>query len=129
MVKFVSPREQMELLSALREQKVPEPWMENYIAGTGYKHPVVVTSGPDNSIIHLLCLDPDESFTATNAQPARGFILYSRSTDGGQTWDISNVLLDGWGRMIILDLQLVLIHGQNQKVIILHLLPVIISRI
>ena len=85
------------LIISYREIKGTGNWIEGYFPGTGYKHPVVVTSGVDHSVIQLLYLDPDESFNPTNAQPVRGFIRYSRSTDGGQTWDPSNVLLEGLG--------------------------------
>ncbi len=77
------------LYISYREEKGTGNWTEGYFPGTGYKHPVVVTSGVDHSVIQLLYLDPDESFTPTNAQPTRGFIHYARSSDGGQTWDIN----------------------------------------
>ncbi|MCD4683833.1 MAG: T9SS type A sorting domain-containing protein [Bacteroidales bacterium] len=85
------------LIISAREEKGTGNWAEGYYPGTGYKHPVVVTSGVDHSVIQLLYLDADESFSSTNAQPFRGFIRYSRSADGGQTWDPSNILLDGLG--------------------------------
>ena len=81
----------------IRETKGDGDWQEGYLEGAGFKHPVVITSGADHSVIQLLYLDADESFNPTNAQPIRGHIRYSRSTDGGQTWDPSNILLDGLG--------------------------------
>jgi len=85
------------LVISTREEKGTGDWQEGYFSGSGYKHPVVVTSGVDHSIIQLLYLDPDDSFTGTPAQPVRGFIHYSRSTDGGQTWSPANFILDGLG--------------------------------
>ena len=82
------------LVMSSRELKGSGDWSENYTPGTDFKHPCVVTSGPNHSTVHLLYLDPDPSFTATPAQPIRGSIHYSRSTDGGQTWDIQNQAFD-----------------------------------
>ncbi|RLC22575.1 MAG: hypothetical protein DRH21_08250 [Deltaproteobacteria bacterium] len=73
----------------IRETKGNGPWQESYLEGAGFKHPVVITNGVDHSIIQLLYLKADESFTPTPAQPIRGFIWYARSSDGGQTWDIN----------------------------------------
>ena len=75
------------LVISTREYKGTGDWIEGYFSGSGYKHPVVVTSGVDHSIIQLLYLDPDDSFVPTPAQPVRGLINYARSIDGGQTWD------------------------------------------
>lgn len=85
------------LIMCSRNEKGSGEWNEVSFEGTNFKHPVVVGSGVDHSIIQLLCLDPDSDFTGTNAQPQRGAILYSRSPDGGSTWDISNTILDGLG--------------------------------
>ena len=50
-----------------------------------------ITSGTDHNRIHLLvCSWPDQYY-----QGMYGSILYSKSTDGGLTWDIENVILDG----------------------------------
>lgn len=64
------------------------PWQENVLNGN-MRHPVVVTTGPENEIVHLLYLKADENFVPTEPQPDRGFIWYARSTDGMQTWDIN----------------------------------------
>ncbi len=77
------------LIVSIRENKGMGEWQEGYLPGSGFKHPVVVTSGVDHSIIQLLYLKADESFTPTPAQPIRGYIWYARSSDGGQTWDIN----------------------------------------
>ena len=75
------------LIISTREEKGTGNWQEGYFSGSGYKHPVVVTSGVEHNIVQLLYLDTDDSFVPTPAQPVRGFIHYARSTDGGQTWD------------------------------------------
>ena len=53
--------------------------------------PRMITSGPDNNTIHLLANTDGEYL----GQPFG--IVYSRSLDGGETWDIENVVLDGTG--------------------------------
>jgi len=82
------------LVMSSRELKGSGDWNENYTPGTNYKYPCLVTSGPNHFTVHLLYLDPDPAFTPTPAQPLRGSIRYSRSTDGGQTWDIQNQAFD-----------------------------------
>lgn len=85
------------LIMSSRNEKGSGAWNEVSYEGTNFKHPVVVGSGVDHSIIQLLCLDPDPDFMGTGAQPQRGAIRYSRSTDGGSSWDISNTILEGMG--------------------------------
>jgi hypothetical protein len=67
-------------------------WQQSLMSEANLKHPVVVTSGPDNSVVQLLYLKADGSFAPTEAQPCRGFIWYARSTDGMQTWEINQVI-------------------------------------
>ncbi|MBN3034206.1 MAG: T9SS type A sorting domain-containing protein [Bacteroidales bacterium] len=85
------------LIICRRPVKGTGTWQESLLPGTGLMHPVVVTSGPDHHTIHLLCLVADISFVPTGAQPARGFIHYSRSSDGGATWEIQHQLINGIG--------------------------------
>lgn len=77
------------LIISIRETKGTGEWQEGYLPGSGFKHPVVVTTGADHSIVQLLYLKADESFSPTPAQPFRGFIWYARSSDDGQTWDVN----------------------------------------
>lgn len=74
---------------AYRTNKGTGNWIESALSGTGLQHPVVITTGTNNSIIHLLYLNSDTSFSPTNSQPSRGFIYYARSNDNGITWDIN----------------------------------------
>ncbi len=50
-----------------------------------------ITSGVDHNRIHILV----STFPFVYYQGLHGAILYSMSTDGGLTWDIENVILDG----------------------------------
>lgn len=79
-----------------RENKGNGVWQESFFSGTNLKHPLVITSGNNNTIVHLLYLIADSGFNPTPAQPCRGFIWYARSSDGMQTWDI-NQEIDGLG--------------------------------
>ncbi len=72
-----------------RVNKGTGSWQQTIFTGTNLKQPVVITTGANHSIVHLLYLSADPTFEPTNAQPARGFIYYARSTDGMQTWDIN----------------------------------------
>ncbi len=49
----------------------------------------LVTSGPDHNQVHLLANSFEEYQGMTTA------VVYSRSTDGAQTWDIENALIEG----------------------------------
>lgn len=53
--------------------------------------PRMITSGPDNQYIHMIANTYDPYLGQTSA------LLYYRSLDGGQTWDIEGELLDGLG--------------------------------
>ncbi|MEN8225367.1 MAG: T9SS type A sorting domain-containing protein, partial [Bacteroidota bacterium] len=50
-----------------------------------------ITSGPDNYKIHLLANSWEEYMGMEAAT------VYSRSTDGGDTWDYENILIEGMG--------------------------------
>ena len=66
-------------------------WEEFYLQGPeGYDivWPAMITNGPDNLYIHVLALSYGTPYeNMTNA------LLYYRSLDGGQTWDINGALL------------------------------------
>lgn len=79
-----------------RENKGAGLWQEIIFLGDNFLHPCIVTTGPNNEVIHLLYLKADNNFEPTEAQPYRGFIWYARSTDGMQTWDI-NIEMPGLG--------------------------------
>jgi len=53
--------------------------------------PRVVTSGDNNEYVHLLY----NSYNEYEGQPQA--LLYSRSNDGGETWDPQDLILDGTG--------------------------------
>jgi hypothetical protein len=64
----------------------------NYTNGpTTLAWPRMITSGPDHNTIHLLANSDGAYLGQTFA------VVYSRSLDGGTTWDIENEVLDGTG--------------------------------
>ncbi|RLD59233.1 MAG: hypothetical protein DRJ05_06710 [Bacteroidetes bacterium] len=82
------------LLFNRRETKGNGEWTEVEFEGPGGEHVAwarMVTSGENNEIIHNICITKNPYEDQTNA------LLYSRSSDGGETWDIENEILDGTG--------------------------------
>ncbi len=55
----------------------------------------MITSGENNEIIHVIALTTPTANGGVVYQGLDGALLYSRSTDGGQTWNPQNALLDG----------------------------------
>jgi hypothetical protein len=56
--------------------------------------PRMATGGVDNSVIHLLPISAPVANGGVLFEGVDGAILYSRSTDGGETWDPENELLE-----------------------------------
>lgn len=54
--------------------------------------PRMTTGGVDNSVIHLIALTKPVANGGTVYEGMDGALLYSRSTDGGVTWDPENYL-------------------------------------
>ncbi|MDP3445056.1 MAG: T9SS type A sorting domain-containing protein, partial [Ignavibacteria bacterium] len=59
--------------------------------GLDLLYPRLVTSGEFNETIHIIAT----TRTTTPYQGLAGAIVYSRSFDGGQTWDPQNLVLEG----------------------------------
>jgi hypothetical protein len=82
-----------------RTNKGTGEWQESSLAGPtsgiGIVWPAMVTNGPDHNTIHLLV----RSYNADNLpyMGQNGALLYSRSTDGGATWDIQNHFFEELG--------------------------------
>jgi hypothetical protein len=70
-------------------------WIETTLAppaGNSLVWHSMMTSGPNHEFIHLLAYTYDIAYQGqTNA------LLYYRSSDGAQTWDIDGVIIDGLG--------------------------------
>ena len=91
-----------ELVFLKRETKGTGAWTEwkyEYANGPAtLSWPRHIAAGPDNNSIHILANSVNAYEGMTTAQ------VYSRSTDGGETWDIQNIIIDGMGSDDYLDL-------------------------
>ena len=56
--------------------------------------PRMTTGGVDHSVIHMLPITAPVANGGAVYEGVDGAMVYSRSSDGGATWDISNALLD-----------------------------------
>lgn len=72
-------------------------WAENELTpptgAAGLYWPRMVTSGTNHDKIHVFALTTPTANGGTVYQGQDGALLYSRSSDGGATWEISNRLL------------------------------------
>jgi hypothetical protein len=85
------------LILNTRPEKGTGDWTESFLEGPdsyNISWPRMVTSGGNHDIIQMLCTTPaDPAFTNGQA----GALMYSRTTDGGQTWDPELTILEGTG--------------------------------
>jgi len=86
------------LVYGIRSEKGTGDWeLADYFGPAGNEGlvwPRMATGGVDNSVIHFLPITRPEANGGTIYEGQDGSLLYSRSTDGGATWDPENVLLD-----------------------------------
>jgi len=83
-----------------RDEKGTGEWTEfSFVGPSGHDllWPRMTTGGVNNSVIHLVAITTPEGNGGTLYEGLDGAILYSRSSDGGDTWDVENELLDGMG--------------------------------
>lgn len=87
------------LYLATRPEKGTGDWDFNTLSGPPGDDYIlwarVVTSGIDRNRIHILSLTLPESHGGTPYEGLNGALLYSLSTDGGESWLIENEILDG----------------------------------
>ena len=84
------------ILVARRLEKGTGEWEESFVSGpedgVQFVWPKVMTNGDDNMTIHLLGTTYGDEY---NGQ--ENALLYYRSLDGGETWDISSMVFDEIG--------------------------------
>ncbi len=84
-----------------RENKGEGDWNEFFFEGpegaTGLWWPRMITSGENRDTIHVIALTLPTGNGGTIYEGQDGAIVYSRSADGGATWDPHNVILEGTG--------------------------------
>ena len=82
------------LIISSRTEKGTGTWTETDFFGPatsgGYSWPRAATGGVNHSDLHIIALTSPEIVY----QGMEGALLYSRSPDGGQTWDFQDVLID-----------------------------------
>ena len=82
-----------------RAQKGTGIWTEHIFNGPAGQEellwPRMVTGGTDNNTIYLLALTLPIYYGGTTYQGIDGALLYSRSSDGGESWDHWNEILPG----------------------------------
>jgi hypothetical protein len=87
------------LYMAYRAEKGTGDWDFETISGPPGEDYVVwpraVSSGPDNSRIHLLSLTLPESHGGSTYEFLDGALLYSYSPNGGESWEVEMEILDG----------------------------------
>lgn len=79
-----------------RDVKGTGTWQETILSPPDGNYSLVwqsmVTSGPNHEYIHILALVYDDPY-----QGQEDALLYYRSSDGGMTWEINNILIEGLG--------------------------------
>jgi len=87
------------LIFSWRENKGQGEWQYFSLVGPdGHEDiswPRMVTSGENNEIIHLICVTLGTGNGGTIYEGLDGALLYSRSSDGGETWDFENEIIEG----------------------------------
>jgi Secretion system C-terminal sorting domain len=73
---------------------VPTP-----VSGLAMLWPRAVAGGPDGNTIHMICVTDPTGAAYPNGMT--NALLYNRSTDGGATWDLTEVLLPGEDSSIV----------------------------
>ena len=79
-----------------RENKGTGDWQESVLAPPVGNYSIVwhsmITSGANHEYLHMLALVYDDPY-----QGQDDALLYYRSPDGGVTWDINGIIIDGLG--------------------------------
>ncbi|MCF8302462.1 MAG: T9SS type A sorting domain-containing protein [Bacteroidales bacterium] len=86
------------LVYLTREAKGSGEWNEFTFENPSDEHVLAWSRmATDGNSVHVLATTLPEGNGGTPYEGMDGAMLYSRSTDGGETWDIENELLDGTG--------------------------------
>jgi len=98
LISHISGGDDDGLLINRRTEKGTGEWEESLFPGPAGGESIIwpysVVSGIDNNTIHLLAMTRPVENGGTLYQGIDGAMLYSRSTDGGDSWDIQNVVLE-----------------------------------
>jgi len=87
------------LIFSHRETKGTGAWTNFYLVGpAGHEDllwPRMITTGENHEIIQVIALTPPVANGGTEYMGLDGALLYSRSDDGGATWNPENMVIDG----------------------------------
>ncbi|HRY97989.1 MAG TPA: T9SS type A sorting domain-containing protein [Bacteroidales bacterium] len=82
-----------------RAQKGSGTWNQSLFSGpaghTGLLWARMMTSGANHNTVHILGLTPPTGYSGTPYLGQDGALVYSRSTDGGASWAVQNLVLPG----------------------------------
>ena len=82
-----------------RDQKGTGAWIESYLVGPiGHEKiefPKAVASGANNEYTHTIYITAPENLSGSLYNGMNGCLLYSRSSNGGATWEVENAEIDG----------------------------------
>ena len=82
------------LVFSYRETKGEGEWQSFYLYGPastgGLVWPRMITTGENHDVIHVIASLFNEDYEGIHSP-----VIYYRSSDGGQTWDIEDAILDG----------------------------------
>lgn len=88
------------LVLSKRENKGSGAWTQSTITGPEthqYLWPRLVTTGENHEFVHLFALTAPSGNGGTPYLEQDGALLYNRSSDGGNTWEIAHQQIDGVG--------------------------------
>lgn len=90
------------LIMLRRTQKGTGDWTEEYLppppqGATGLQWPRVITSGENNETVHVFAVTTPTQHGGAVFQGQDGALVYYRSTDAGDTWDIQGEVIEGLG--------------------------------
>ncbi len=94
--------ENNRLVILTREERATGDWTTGFLngpeGGPGIGWPRMTTSGINHDTIHVFALSIPSEYGGFPWLGQDGALLYSRSTDGGQNWDIQHQQLPGMGQ-------------------------------
>lgn len=88
------------LVLSKRTNKGAGAWTETTISGPETHHylwPRMVSTGDNNEYVHMFAITAPSGNGGTPYLGQDGALLYNRSSDGGNTWEIAHQLIDGVG--------------------------------
>ncbi|NOX48600.1 MAG: T9SS type A sorting domain-containing protein [Chlorobi bacterium] len=87
------------LIISKRDTKGEGDWTTTFLVGpSGHEDllfPRLATGGVNNSVLYVISVTASSAFGGTAYEGLDGAFLFSKSLDGGESWEIENQILDG----------------------------------